>query len=309
MAVSGIVNLVATAKSNGLDIGLQWQNNGLYDKIWLQKDEGSGWVTISDELEGGVETYTDADVTQNVRIYYRAAGFDGFAETWTEWSNTDGAGSYLDTFTDALTVTDSISEVAITGDIFLDTFSMSDILDEKGVYADTFTDAFSMGDGGTGRYTGGTGGDYLSDAQSIKTNYAYYLGVSTGDVYEYSGDYKGYAGNPIGSRWESKDIDFSDQLPRLRGFFKTIYGARLYYVDLDADTQVGVGYSTDGGATWKMETKTIGAGGGVFNTVDFHFMVTTYNLRIAIVHSSADKRFQWTGIKLFCDEAGEFFEV
>ena len=296
MAVSAIKNLVATAKPNGVDIGLQWQNNGLYDNIWIQKDEGSGWVTIDDELEGGFETYTDSAVTQNVRINYRVAGQDGPSGTWTAWSNTNTAGCFADTLTEALTVTDSLSEVAITGDIFLDTFSMSDILDEAGVYADTFTEAFTVS-------------DYLLDSETIRTNYAYYLGASTGDVYEYSGDYKGYAGDAIESRWESKDIDFSDQLPYLRGFFKTIYGARLYYVDLDADTQVGVGYSTDGGATWKMETKTIGAGSGVFNTVDFHFMVTTYNLRVAIVHSSANKRFQWTGIKLFIAESGEFFEI
>ena len=191
---------------------------------------------------------------------------------------------------------DSLDDVAQTGDIFLDTFSISDILDETGVYSDTFTEAFSLS-------------DYLLDSESIRTNYAYYLGSSTGDVYEYAEDYKGYAGDAIESRWESKEIDFSDQLPRLHGFFKTIYGARLYYVDLDADTQVGIGYSTDGGATWTMETKTIGTGSGVFGTVDFHFMVTTYNLRIAIVHSSADKRFQWTGCKLMVASAGEFFEL
>lgn len=296
MAVLGIGNLIATAKPNGLDIGLQWQNYGLYDEIWIQRDEGSGWVTITTTLEGGEEAYTDADVTQNVKINYRVAGYDGRVGAWTAWSNSSSAACYADTLTDAFTVTGSIGELAVTGDIFLDTFSMSDILDEVGTYVEEFTEAFSLG-------------DYLLDSESIRTNYAYYLGASTGDVYEYSGDSQGYAGDAIESRWESKEIDFTDQLPRLRGLFKTIYGARLFYVDLDADTQVGIGYSTDGGATWKMETKTIGTGSGVFKTVDFHFIVTTFNIRIAIVHSSSDARFQWTGIKLSVEESGEYFEI
>ena len=296
MAVPGIGNLTATAKPNGLDIGLQWQNYGMYSDIWIQKNEGSGWVTITDTYDGGDQTYTDADVTQNVVINYRVAGFDGRAGEWTAWSNSSPAACYADTLTDAFTVTGSIGELAVTGDIFLDTFSMSDILDEEGTYADTFTEAFTVS-------------DYLLDSESIRTNYAYYLGASTGDVYEYSGDSQGYAGDAIESRWESKEIDFTDQLPRLRGLFKTIYGARLFYVDLDADTQVGIGYSTDGGATWKMGTKTIGTGSGVFKAVDFHFIVTTFNIRIAIVHSSSDKRFQWTGIKLMVSDSGEYFEI
>lgn len=292
-APSSPQNFIATARPNGVDIQLQWLSIESYDVVQIQRDVGSGWVAIYDGVDG--EGYTDESVTQNVNINYRIRGKDLFSGLWSAWI-AESAGCYADTLTDAFSLADSLDDVGQTGDIFLDIFSMAVVLDEVGVYDETFTETFSLG-------------DYLLDSESIRTNYAYYLGASTGDVYEYSEDSKSYAGDVIESRWESKEIDFSDQLPHLRGFFKTVYGARLYYVDLDADTQVGIGFSTDGGATWSMGTKTIGSGTGAFSTKDFHFITTTYSLRIAIVHSSADKRFQWTGIKLLVDSAGEFFEI
>ena len=286
-------NFIATARPNGTDIQLQWLSTESYDSIQIQSDEGSGWALIYDGNDG--EAHTDESVTQNVNIVYRIRGKDLDTGEWSDWV-AESAGCYADTLTVAFSLADTLSDVGQTGDIFLDTFSMSAILDESGVYDETFTETFSLS-------------DYLLDSQSLRTNYAYYLGSSAGNVYEYSGDSKSYAGDAIESRWESKEIDFSDQLPQLRDFFKTIHRARLYYIDLDADTQVGMGYSTDGGAIWTMETKTIGTGSGAFSTVDFHFTATIYSLRIAIVHSSADKRFQWTGCKLMVESAGEFFEI
>jgi len=111
------------------------------------------------------------------------------------------------------------------------------------------------------------------------------------------------------AQWESKDTDFAEQSIEYADKFKTVEFVRLHFIDKSAGALIDVKVSTDGGATWTTETKTIGTGDNKGKTKDFHFPKTGQIFRFAVRSVSTSDDFQWTGLEAFYTVGGDYFEA
>lgn len=287
-------HLTLTAQSTGTSMTAQWTNNDDYNQIKVEYNKGAGWVIA---LIGRTrESYTLTSVTVNTTYTVRVAGKTGF-DDWSDYSSTDTATCFSDSINDAFSgLSDTLTEISGKNDIFSDSFSMSDTFKEVGTYVQAFTETFSMS-------------DHLADAQTLRTDYAYYLVGPDGNSYQLGKGYLGDAGSNITSTFQTKTTDFEDQHPEDANQFKEVFGARLNYIDTDSDITVSVSYSIDGGTTWNAVTKIIGDGDDTAKTEDFHFRATANEFAFKVEHASSDAEFNWTGLKIFYLPAGDFFSI
>uniref|UniRef100_A0A6M3ITE9 Uncharacterized protein n=2 Tax=viral metagenome TaxID=1070528 RepID=A0A6M3ITE9_9ZZZZ len=146
-------------------------------------------------------------------------------------------------------------------------------------------------------------------SQSIRTDIEMFLGSGSGKVYAYSPSHLSDDGVAIGSIWQSKQTDLSDQHPEVADTWKNLWKVRLIYIDKTADTNVTVYVSTDGGTTWSSQMKTLGTGDETTKSADFYFMKTFEFLDVKIEHSSAANEFQWAGVYIYWTPAGEHFSI
>jgi hypothetical protein len=276
MSITPVSNLVATA-SDSDTIGLAWTNSDAYSEIDIHYNKGSGWVTYASGLDGDTTSYDVDNIVSNTLYTFRLELFKT-GET-AVYSNTDSAAIWSDAPTETIQVSGSVVEY-VTGTEYTDTV---------------------------------TGTVYISgavlDAQSLKTDYAYYVGDSNGKIYQYSAAYTGDAGANIPARWESKDTDFADQNIEWADKFKTIEKIRLHYIDKTSDATVSLLISTDGGANWVSKTRSIGTGDGKGKTADFFLIKTGQIFRFAIVNASASDEFQFVGLEVFYSVGGDYFEI
>lgn len=282
------------AKPSGEDIEAQWENTTEYDTIRLQYHTGGAWEEV--EVDGHDTDYTLDSVDANTLYTVRVRGETDAPMEVSDWSREKTATCYSDTLTNTVTFTDSLDDNLVTGDIFLDTVTFSDILTEVGVYLDNFTDTITFS-------------DFLLDAQTLRTDFAYYLIDSGGNIYEHGVAYLGDAGESISSVFETKNTDFADQDMAVKDEFKEVFGARLHYKDLSADATVSISYSTNAGVTWYPTIRVLGTGAETTKSADFFFRATAHSFKFKIEHASADKDFQWSGLEIFYLQAGEFFEI
>ena len=156
---------------------------------------------------------------------------------------------------------------------------------------------------------GGSGRQTVYDSVSVKDDFKYYLASSEGKIFTYSGDYLSDDGSVILSRWRSKTLDFADQIPDCSDGFKEVTGVKLIYKDLTTATNVTVYVSTDGGATWEHQTKSLGTGTGEILSANYHFIKTGEYFIFAIEHASTDKEFMWLRMEANVVPLGAYFEI
>ena len=190
----------------------------------------------------------------------------------------------------------------------------------------TSTTAYAMGHTGTGTLSlvptsaasagmvhSGTGTLSLSalsgGSQSIRTDWAMFLGSSTGVVYDYSPDYLSDDGVAVGAIWQSKQTDLADQVPEMADQWKNLWKVRLVYVDKTASTNVTVYVSADGGESWSSRMKSLGTGDGTTKSADFYFILPFEFLDVKVEHASDANEFQWAGLYVYWTPAGEHFEI
>ncbi len=277
MALIPVSDLVAT--SSDIDtIGLAWSNPDIYDEIYVFFDKGAGWEQYT-ILAGTVTSVDVDDIVSSILYNFKIECTDPLAEDPDAVSNTDSAACWVSTPVATVNVLPNIEEYVTGTD-----------------YTETPTATINV-----------TG--VVLDAISLKTTYGYYVGSSNGKVYEYSASYKSDAGTSISARWESKDTDFADQSIEISDRFKTIEFVRLHYIDKTSSATVSVLVSTDGGATWTPQTKSIGTGDGKGKTKDFHFITTGQIFRFAVENASTSDEFQFAGLEVFYSIGGSYFEV
>ena len=148
-----------------------------------------------------------------------------------------------------------------------------------------------------------------ASSQSIRTDVEMFLGSGGGKVYAYSPSYLSDDGVAIGSIWQSKQTDLSDQHPEVADTWKNLWKVRLIYIDKTANTNVTVYVSTDGGTSWSSQMKTLGTGDETTKSADFYFMKTFEFLDVKVEHSSAANEFQWAGVYIYWTPAGEHFSI
>ncbi len=164
-------------------------------------------------------------------------------------------------------------------------------------------------DGITLADVGGSGRQVVYDSVSIKDDFKYYLASSEGKIFTYSGDYLSDDGSVILSRWRSKTLDFSDQLPQCLDKMKEVTGVKLIYKDITTSTNVTVYVSSDGGSTWEHETKSLGTGTGEILSATYHFIKTGEYFIFAIEHASTDKEFMWLRMEADVVPLGPYIEI
>ena len=256
---------------------LTWTNADTYEEIRIQYDKGAGWETWVSGLSGSTTTYDVVDIVPNISYNFRVfcLAMSNPIGDRRATSNTDSCAVWKSAPMASIALGGSVEESVLGTD-----------------YAETPTAEIAIG-------------GYVLDAISLKTNYAYYLGDSSGKIYEYSGSYLGDAGATIPSRWESKDTDFSDQDLQISHRSKTIEKMRLHYIDKTEDAVISVSLSTDGGATWTPRTKTIGTGDGKAKHQDYYSVKSGHMFRFAIENASATDEFLMTGLEIFFTVGGD----
>ena len=190
----------------------------------------------------------------------------------------------------------------------------------------TSTTAYAMGHTGTGTldltpsstssagaistHTGTLALNGVSGAsQSIRTDWAMFLGAGSGKVYDYSPDYLSDDGVAISSVWQSKQTDLADQYPEMADMWKNLWKIRLIYVDKTASTNVTVYVSVDGGENWSSRMQSLGTGDGTTKSADFFFMKPFEFLDVKVEHASDGNEFQWAGVYVYWTPAGEHFGI
>jgi len=140
------------------------------------------------------------------------------------------------------------------------------------------------------------------------TEIGYFLGAYGGGVHEWSDSYKGDAGTAISAYWQSRDLDFDDQIEGMGGLYKTIEKVKLYFVDTN-ETDITLSVSTDDGLTWTDKTKTLGTGTNDPSEYIFDFWTTGHRFRFKIANSSASDNFQFVRLEAAVIPQGEYFVV
>ena len=145
----------------------------------------------------------------------------------------------------------------------------------------------------------------LSSSQTIKTDYAYYLGADSGPVYEYSPDYTGDNLSSIVSSWRSKATDFSELNIKFAGIWKTVYRFSVWYVDLSSGLNLTAYVSTDGGTTWSSSSASAGTASNATARKDFFFIKSGEFFEFKIESASSDKKFQIIAMQAEFEPFGE----
>ena len=293
-------------------------------------------VSVKTELQAG------GDGTWNVWVVcdiYRAnvdTGYVSWLVGWVDDLSLDIKYAFTNTSTGTLSTSGSLTQLATissssTGTVTISgtaTVGVATDYDATGTVSisGSLTEEYAMGHEATGTlalsglsvsflgaistHTGTlTMAGILESSQSIRTNVEMFLGSGGGKVYAYSPSYLSDDGVAIGSIWQSKQTDLSDQHPEVADTWKNLWKVRLIYIDKTADTNVTVYVSTDGGTTWSSQMKTLGTGDETTKSADFYFMKTFEFLDVKIEHSSAANEFQWAGLYLYWTPAGEHFSI
>ncbi len=274
---------------------LAWTNNDAYTKIQVDCNSGSGYVTLTDTLDGTRTWYDHLQNDFNVTLTYRVRGYVG---AWSDWSDTTTIEHYLDESTETITGSEVVVDdtAGTTSDTVTETITITDTATDGSAYGQINSETITIT-------------DTLEDSVLITINTAHYVGTSVGNVYRYGADYLSDAGSTIRSFWKSKKIDFFDQYPQFLDAWKTLWRVKLIYVDKTANTTVNLYVSTDGGTTMTVKSKTLGTGDGITKEAYFWFIKTGRYFNFWIEHVSTTNAFQWLSLEAEFTPAGDFFPM
>lgn len=278
---------------------------------------GSGWslgrTTSADATDG---TVTGLDAATEYKFKVRAIN---------TYTNSDYSGEvtattlnhYTDSVSDTVTATDSISVINVFLYNLGDSVSVSDGVTDSCSFVDSIDDSVSLSDAVTTVVSfvdsvsdTVTTTDVIADSQSIRMDYDYYWGSTSGYVYRNGEDLLSDASAAITSTWTSKTIDFAEDNSDNTGRWKTVYKMEYVYKEDDTDVPTTISISNDGGVTWTAQTKYIGDyGDGRIEHAHWFWNKTGQFFIVKVVWSSSDKEFQFLGFDMIYDDQGEQFEV
>uniref|UniRef100_A0A6M3XRM1 Uncharacterized protein n=1 Tax=viral metagenome TaxID=1070528 RepID=A0A6M3XRM1_9ZZZZ len=343
VAIANTANITTAV----MDMWTQWQDSEpAYSavvetctvKFWLQLESPGGTfytiasstknynVLASEQLALDVSVKTElqagGDGTWNVWVVcdiYRGdvtTGVLAWLVAWVDDLSLDIKYAFTNTSTGTLSISGTATAGVVSDYDATGTVSISGSLTEEYTMGHEATGTLALSGlsvsflGAISTHTGTLALSGVSEgSQSIRTDVEMFLGSGSGKVYAYSPSYLSDDGVAIGSIWQSKQTDLSDQHPEVADTWKNLWKVRLIYIDKTADTNVTVYVSTDGGTTWSSQMKTLGAGDETTKSADFYFMKTFEFLDVKIEHSSAANEFQWAGLYLYWTPAGEHFEL
>ena len=284
--------------------GASWSNLQAYTsgvtytvKITFDVDAGSalfyvnGSLKATKSLVGSTSPVThlfwrtvDADA-DNGRVIVDHLVFEGDAVT--------DAIHYVDTVTDSLSLSPSVSQIVDYTATPTVTISLSPTALHQADFNVTVTDTVNLTPS-------------IGSSQSLRPTYEYYFGTDSGTVHIYSDTYKGDAGMIIACQYITKNTDFADQDNASNDRWKTVYAIKLFYEDVYADTDIVAAISTDGGVTWPYsKSQTLGNGNGARKDSVYHFIVTGQFFMFRASSGSASSFFKLLGMEIEYQDSGE----
>jgi hypothetical protein len=276
-------------------ISLNWRNDGPYDEIYVYgNSSGGAYSLIKTYTDGSRKAHDHYSRSNNITYGYKLMALYN-DKVLTPYSNELTRTLWSGTYTGTATGTDSASHSGSSSTVVFDectgTDSVTHVVTINQIETDTVT-----------------GTDSYVDGQSIKVDYAYYVGRADGDVCQHGTDYKGDAGEIITTTYLTKVTDFSDQYPDLADQYKCVYSVKLIYEDLE-NIDVTMHISSDGGATWTDSLQSIGTGDGKAKAKEFFFMKHGQYFQFKIVHASASTTFKWLGLEIEIEKTGEYYSI
>lgn len=295
---------------------MTWTNNGsVYNQIDIRKRESGGAWGTATTLGGTATSYSDFTFSANQKYGYAIQGtISGYgsaesaellAANWTATitdtltlTGSVAAAGLLASVevTDTLTLTDTISVYKLAVVSVADVLTLTDTTTASSVFNVTISDTLTLS-------------DVVYVAQTIRTNYGYYLAGQPGTTYHHDASYLSDNTTPISCEWRSKRIDFADQDPEALGKWKTLFRVRVHYEDLAANTTLALRVSVDGGTTWTTQSATMGTGDLAIKEKDFFFIVTGRMFNFSLISASASNASKVIALEAEYEVGGEYFAV
>jgi len=289
-----------TATSQGADAGainIAWTYEFGDDCISVQVQyKTSTWHNWGDAVSPG--TYyknnfsANEDYTYEFRLYiqykistYVSTYYTSSAVSCTVWTDSNA---------EAITLTDDGGEDVSFHGSHAETITLTDSGASAQALSDSHHETIHLADAG-------------APVTSLTSDYQYYFGSFDGQVYTENKDYLSDDGNSIHTFLNLKQGDFADQDPSCLDQYKTVYGGRLWYVDVHAGATTTLQLSVDGGSTWTYITVNLGNGDGTTKSVDFHVILSGHTITPRLVNDSPDQDFQWIALQIYYKLSGEYF--
>ena len=267
------------------------------DYIEVHRSVAGGSYSLHHTYSGSFEQYHyDYEISDNIRYGYKVRFCD--SSGCTNFSGTSYKTLFLDEDADTIEFDESTIDNSEIGDIDTDTITLAESTSGTGVLSDSATDTIALLDNVGDVHT-----------LTLQTDYGYYLGGFDGKIYHENGGYDSDDGTAIDSIWLSKETDFSDIDPEALGKFKTVYKARLFYVDKTAGTTVTFSVSNDGGITWTGIGRNMGTGDGTTKSIEFFFIKTGDVFQFKLEHNATEGKFQWLNFEVLYSIGGDYFEI
>jgi hypothetical protein len=243
---------------------------------------------------GDTFSYADGPIPDDVKYYYYATGMASAGETAA--SNVASVARWTETITILVNLSPTQIGSTAVGATESVGVGVGVTTTTVGAYAETVSASVT---------TSVTEGS----AQTIRNDYAHYLGDVTGKVHTLSAANLSFNGASINSYWTSKITDFSELDLSLFGKWKSIYWAKVKYVDKSASTPVILSVSVDNGAWSPCVQQSIGAGDGGHKDAYFHMVKTGKYFQFRVEWPSTDKTFQFTGLEIAMTKGGDEFKI
>ena len=289
------LNWLAAAPDNS-SVTVDWTNNGVYSQIDVYRNtSGGAFSSIKTYTDPAREAHDDNGVATNTEYGYY---IQSVSAAGVEDSNTLYIQMFDDSADDTIELDEDTADQTYVGDSSSDTITLDEATTGTGAASDSATETLVLMDDVGEIFT-----------LTLETDYGYYLGDFAGNVYYESDEYRSDNGTAISAYWLSKETDFSDIDDDAISNFKTVYKARLFYIDHTAGHTVTVSVSNDGGTTWTAAGRNIGTGDGTTKSADFFFIKTGDTFQFKVEHNNTEGKFQWLNMEVFYSVGGQYFEI
>lgn len=298
---------IGTASQSGSTVTAPWTRVGSVPDYWnVYRDVDGGGFSVIATRSAGSSAYDDGSATHGTTVKYKIGSvISGYPEGVSSESNSVVVvSSFTDTITDTVTVSDGQTNTFLPTDTITDTVTAYTDTTDQANYTSTVTDTV-------------TASDSVGSAQTLKTDFTYYIGTEVGAIYEQSLDYQyddtATSGSTVEGAivpvWYSKTIDCAENNEENTGKWKTLYRIEYIYRDWGS-VPVSIHASNDGGATWTTKTKTIGgSNSGKTEHAHFHFNMTGQFFIFKIEWPSSTADFQFLGMDMIYADAADQWEV
>jgi hypothetical protein len=265
-------------------------------EIWCNEDGGAFSLVKSFTNPGSRESWDHSGRSNNVTYGYKVRYTDDAGDG--DYSDSLDITMWADTGSETTELSESTADQTDLGNSATETIELSEVTSDTGTISDSATETINIFDDAGDIYT-----------LTLETDYGYYFGDFSGKIYYENEGYGADDGTAINAYWLSKETDFADIDQDALSNYKTVYKARLFYVDQTAGQSVTISVSNDGGTNWTAVGRNIGTGDNTVKSADFFFIKTGDVFQFKVNHNATTGKFQWLNLEVFYSIGGQYFEI